>query len=307
MEKENKKLEELTEREADWLQTDLRQTKQMVTIIEGRVVEAKREAERLQRDLDAMTGLALEQVVLKKKCEDFISGLYWGSRPLEKDREMYCADLADYKRAPAALDELAEWWCDPEVEAEDVSRLAAINLLRRAAEKAGDDIAFLEGDDDERPEDTPVKAEGLHCHPCTDPDCAPCAALADEWKELVKTRDALAGGVRIVADAMVAGRGVEGALNVGIEDLSRALITEAPAPRIAFLEILAEELRAMRNAELAAEDDYWDKKTGDDKEYPTIPEGLDATLKAQDIIKQVAKQLLEPLGGHICWEGEDGR
>lgn len=108
-----------------------------------------------------------------------------------------------------------------------------------------------------------------------------------------------------MADALVSGSSISEALDLAIEDLSRAALT-GPIARVSFLEAVAERLRSMRKDELAAADASGDEKTGDGKEYPTPPTGLAAKLEARDILKQVAEQIVEPLGGHICWDTQDG-
>ena len=319
MSKENKTKEQVSENEFDWIQTDLEQTRRTLTRAQVTLAEALTREEQLTRKYDTLRGLALQWHAAKVLAVGKLHGIYFD---LKEDRyQMEFPDIKEQVQCASDLQNVIEM--EEGADGLTPAFLSVITDLQRDVDRLDDDISFLEadaeefsnededdpaeeGEDEVKPADRSDEDEPCDVFPVEDfESCSaskPSSRLEGEFK---KARDTLAGGVGMVADALVSGSNISEALDLAIEDLSRAALT-GPAARVSFLEAVAEQLRIMRKEELAAEDASWDEKTGDAKEYPTPPTGLAAKLEAREILKQVAQQIVEPLGGRICWDGEDG-
>ena len=319
MSKENKTKDQVSESQFDWIQTDLEQTKRTLTRAQVTLAEALTREQELTRKYETLRGLALQWHAAKVLAVGKLHGIYFD---LKEDRyQMEFPDIKEQVECASNFQDVIEM--EEGADGLTPAFLSVITDLQRDADKLDDDISFREADAEDRDNEDENDAgdEGKDDVKRADrfdddeprevfspEDFESCSAseLSSRFdRELKKTRDTLAGGVGIVADALVSGSSISEALDLAIEGLSRAALT-GPAARVSFLEAVAEQLRTMRKEELAAEDANWDEKTGDDKEYPTPPTGLAAKLEARDILKQVAQQIVEPLGGRICWDGEDG-
>ncbi len=319
MRKENKTKDQVSENEFDWIQTDLDQTKRTLTRAQMTLAEALTREEQLTRKYDTLRGLALQWHAAKVLAVGKLHGIYFD---LKEDRyQMEFPDIKEQVQCASELQNVIEM--EEGADGLTPAFLSVIADLQRDADKLDDDISFLEADAEDRNDEDEDDAgdegkddvkradrsdddEPREVFPPEDFEARSASELSYRFDgELKKTRDTLAGGVGIVADALVSGSSISEALALAIEDLSRAALT-GPAARVSFLEAVAERLRSMRKDELAAEDASWDEKTCDDKEYPTPPTGLAGRLEARDILKQVAEQIVEPLGGQICWDRQDG-
>jgi hypothetical protein len=317
MSKENKTKDQVSESQFDWIQTDLEQTKRTLTRAQVTLAEALTREQELTRKYETLRGLALQWHAAKVLAVGKLHGIYFD---LKEDRyQMEFPDIKEQVECASNFQDVIEM--EEGADGLTPAFLSVITDLQRDADKLDDDISFLEADAEDRDNEDENDAgdEGKDDVKRADrfdddeprevfspEDFESCSAseLSSRLdRELKKTRDTLAGGVGIVADALVSGSSISEALDLAIEDLSRAALTGPPA-RVSFLEAVAEQLRSMRKDELAADDARWDEKTGDDKEYPNPPTGLPAKLEARDILKQVAEQIVEPLGGRICWDRE---
>lgn len=176
---------------------------------------------------------------------------------------------------------------------------------------------------------------------CHDPECVTCCAVADEEEAEEPGRDIFSPDADAklqdiqgrygfaLEQSVEAKRARLGSYKAAYEDVLEgyqiAVNSDAVPSLVSFMEdqvdLLREIVQGQADEEArdrkATEYDF-NKKTGDEKEYPkypdfeklreepSLPEGMDTRLAANDILKKVAETIADAIGQHICWDGEDG-